>query len=73
MFILVTVLVVVWFGIVPRYQGFQPVPIAFLVVAWAWLFGGNYAFSRYRFPRLLRAGAERGLRERTGAHAAQKT
>jgi hypothetical protein len=27
--------------------------------AWAWLFGGNYAIARHRFPRWL----DRGIRQ----------
>jgi hypothetical protein len=33
--------------------------LEFSVAGWLWLFGGNYLLTLYRFPRFLRAAAEK--------------
>ena len=50
----VTLMVGFMFGYVAR------APHEFLVFGWLWLFGGNYFTTLYRFPRFLRAAAEKG-------------
>lgn len=53
MFIIVSVMVGLIFGFVAQ------APLGFIVVGWLWLFGGNYLITLYRFPRFLRAAAEK--------------
>ncbi len=53
MFIIVSMMVGLIFGFVAQ------APLGFVVVGWLWLFGGNYFLTLYRFPRFLRAVAEK--------------
>jgi hypothetical protein len=39
----------------------RSLPIQSFVLAWLWLFGGNYIATLYRFPRFLRAAVEKGI------------
>ncbi|MCX6851525.1 MAG: hypothetical protein NTY98_21700 [Verrucomicrobia bacterium] len=57
MMIVVTAMVGLVFGC------FAHAPYEFLVSGWLWIFGGNYFSTLYRFPRLLRAAAEKGRDE----------
>jgi hypothetical protein len=53
MFIIVSVMVGLVFGFVAQ------APLGSIVLGWLWLFGGNYLITLYRFPRFLRAAAEK--------------
>lgn len=53
MFVVVSLMVGLIFGIVAR------APLPFLLAAWAWLFGVNYALTLYRFPRFLGSALSR--------------
>ena len=55
MFIIVSMMVGLIFGFVAQ------APLGFVVVGWLWLFGGNYFLTLYRFPRFLRAAAEKAI------------
>lgn len=57
MLIGVTLMVGLMFGYFAR------APHEFLVFGWLWIFGGNYFTTLYRFPRFLRAAAEKGRDE----------
>lgn len=51
MLVIVTLMaVIIWYSVSPEYTYFA-------VLAWPWLFIGNYLLTLYRFPRLLRAAA----------------
>lgn len=52
MFIFVSMMVV-------PYVFVAQAPLEFIVGVWLWLFGGNYFLTLYRFPRFLRAAAEK--------------
>ncbi len=55
-----TVLVTVIFGVLPGvFENGPNVPLGFVLLAWLWLFGGNYFLTLFRFPRFVRAAAER--------------
>lgn len=53
MFVVVSLVVGLIFGILAR------APLPFLIEAWAWLFGVNYALTLYRFPRFLKRALSR--------------
>jgi hypothetical protein len=53
MLLFVSLMVGLMFGFIAR------APVPFLIVAWSWLFGGNYALTLYRFPRFLRSALSR--------------
>ncbi len=53
MLLVVSLMVGLMFGCIAR------APMPFLIFAWAWLFGGNYVLTLYRFPRFLRCALSR--------------
>ena len=57
MFVIVSVMVVFFFGLYPvASMGPQArVPPPVLAVIWLWLFGGNYIITLFRFPSALRS------------------
>lgn len=68
-FMQMLVLVTAMVGLVFGY--FAHAPHEFLVFGWLWIFGGNYFSTLYRFPRFLRAAAEKGRDEAAKALAAE--
>jgi len=54
MLVVVTAVVGLMLGYVDR------APYKIVVFGWLWLFGGNYFIALYRFPRFIRAAAEKG-------------
>lgn len=58
LFVAVTLLVALVFGLAGSAVGGGK---GFCLVAWLWLFGGNCLISRYRFPRFIKAAAEKAM------------